>query len=75
MSTLTRKERAQKLVEVGAITPERACHGKHAYPTRNDARHAAKGMARMKERVVEHYKCPFCDSWHLTKLPHGAEAA
>jgi len=72
---MNRRERAQKLVEVGAIQPDRACLRKNAYANQNDARHAAKGMALAYDRTVETYKCPFCPNWHLTKLSHGEDAA
>lgn len=70
-----RRERAAELVAHSCIRPDRACRRKVMYPTLNDARHAAKLLSRSKERAVETYRCPFCSGWHLTKRPHGEEAA
>ena len=68
-----RTDRAQELVAHGCIQPDRACVGKVAYPTQNEARHAAKIVARAKQRRVDTYHCPFCALWHLTKRKHGEE--
>ena len=70
-----RRDRAVELVRVGCITPERACEHKVQFPSQNDARHAAKRMAKIRRRVVETYKCPFGAHWHLTTLKHGEDAA
>lgn len=68
-----RQLRAQQLVAHGLITADRACAPKVAYPTRNEARHAAKDVARRQGRVVDVYRCPFCTCFHVTKRRHGEE--
>lgn len=71
-----RRDRAVELVRIGKITPERACEHKRSYPSQNDARHAAKIMAKAKGRLVDTYHCPFDPThYHLTVLKHGEDAA
>lgn len=71
-----RRQRAAELVAHGSILPDRACKAKVAYPTQNDARHAAKVLSRAQERAYDTYRCPFDRShYHITKLPHGEDAA
>lgn len=69
-----RQVRAAELVAHGCITAESACRHKVAHATRNDARHAAKDLARAQNRRVDTYRCPFCSFWHLTKRSHGDDA-
>lgn len=68
-----RSDRAAELVAHGVIRAERACVGKVAHVTVNDARHAAKQMAAKFERIIDTYKCPFCHHWHCAKRAHGDE--
>lgn len=67
------KERAHALVEHGIITAEKACEHKRAYFTQNDARCAAKAVARKTGRMATTYKCEFCTHYHVTKFKHGEE--
>lgn len=71
-----RAERARSLVARHHITPERACRSKVRYANQNDARHAAKGISRERNRAVATYKCPFpaCGGYHLTVRSHGEDA-
>ena len=75
MTRAERQERARALVRAWKITAEEACRRKVAFPTQNDARHAAKAVAKRRERAVDTYACPFCHAWHITVLKHGEEAA
>lgn len=68
---MTRKERAALLVAKGCIQPDRACWGKAAYPTQHAATHVAKFLTKKSERRFDSYRCPFCDSYHLTRRRHG----
>jgi hypothetical protein len=68
-----RTDRADALVRSGHITAEQACVHKVAYPTINDARHAAKAVSRQHGRKVETYPCPFCGFHHITKRRHGED--
>jgi hypothetical protein len=70
-----RTDRADALVRSGHITAEQACVHKVAYPTINDARHAAKAVSRQHGRKVETYLCPFADPphYHITKRRHGED--
>ncbi len=74
MKGLADRERAQVLVEHGSITAESACWRKVAFPSQNEARHAAKVTAKKHDRVVDTYRCPFSGAvshWHLTMRRHG----
>ena len=42
--------------------------GKHDYPNRKAAKKAAKGYALRANAVIDFYKCPKCDNYHLTCL-------
>jgi hypothetical protein len=69
-----RRQRAADLVAHGVIRPDRACKAKVAYPTQNDARHAAKVLAKAHERAYDTYRCPWDRThYHITKRPHGEE--
>lgn len=61
------------MVERGIITREKACDHKRAYPSQNDARHAAKAVERKTGRMATTYRCEFCRLWHVTKFKHGEE--
>lgn len=67
--------RAAELVAHRSITKATACDGKQAYASQNDARHAAKELAKRAERDTTTYRCPFCKSYHVTKLEYGEECA
>ena len=41
--------------------------GKHAYPTRNQARARATIVHQRQGKTLFAYKCPSCRLWHLTK--------
>jgi hypothetical protein len=69
-----RRDRAVKMVQAGIIKPTRACTNKEQYGNQNDARHAAKMMAKMTQRDVDTYHCPFCDCYHISKRRFGEEA-
>jgi len=71
---MNHRDRALALVRSGHITAESACTHKVAYPTQNDARHAAKHVGKMHGRTVETYHCPFCSAYHITKRRHGEDA-
>lgn len=56
-------KRASTLVQVGAVPPERFCAGKERFPSRNDARHAAKSVWARYAKQMHPYRCPEC-GWH-----------
>lgn len=66
-------ERAATFVDHGIIKPARACTIKVAYPSKGDARHAAKFVGRKMDRDMTVYRCPFGDHWHLAKVRHGEQ--
>ena len=49
----------------------KSCDGKLAFPREDSAERAAADMSRKKkerfgtDEVFEHYKCDFCEGWHI----------
>src|SRR6266403_1784415 len=49
----------------------KSCNGKNAFPREDSAARAAADMQRKKkerfgtDEVFEHYKCVFCEGWHI----------
>lgn len=52
--------------------PVEECQRKVRFPTRNDARAAAKHEAARHRRDMAVYKCPTCHAYHITKAVEGA---
>lgn len=61
-----------------ALRRDKACTGKVAFPTLNDAKHAAKKVEKKHERKAYAYKCVFAPRgqphWHISTLRHGEAA-
>jgi hypothetical protein len=57
-------KRASALVAVGAVPPSAFCLNKQAYPSRNDARHAAKVIRMTDGKILHPYKCPRCQTFY-----------
>lgn len=66
-------KRASTLVRVGALAPGQFCLGKTAYPSRNDAIHAAKAVLRDTGKPMYPYPCPCCGHHHLTTATKEGE--
>jgi len=47
------------------LEPKATCpSGKTAYPSKREARQALIGLNRKQTRM-KHYRCPFCEAYHL----------
>ena len=63
--------RAATLALNCCIAPASFCGEKEAFPSRNDARRAAKLVRLRRGRTVHSYPCPKCGAYHLTIRPYG----
>lgn len=59
-------EREEALAALGKFDGA-TCVGKARYASRNDARAAAKSLARLRDRPMAVYRCPICHQYHITK--------
>ena len=48
---------------------EKACTSKNRYDTEGEALEAIEACMRHGRRNLRHYRCPYCDGWHLTSRP------
>lgn len=53
-------KRASYLVAIGSTPPASFCLGKTAYPSKNEAREAAKTIRARRGKTMHAYACPRC---------------
>lgn len=50
-----------------------SCRTKNHYPTADEADTAAKRLTKQWGWLLESYRCPHCDEWHLRKTLHDGQ--
>lgn len=55
---------------LGTVAQREACRTKQRFATERAADDAVY-RARMEGTALDHYRCPWCEGWHLTRREKG----
>lgn len=50
---------------------DQSCEGKQGHETKEQAKAHRNNLIRRGNALLEVYKCPWCDKWHVGHRPKG----
>lgn len=63
------KRQQKNRAEKEAALRKKACESKNRYTSKSDAEAAITSCASYGTTGLHSYRCPYCNSWHLTSKP------